>query len=496
MIKTLANSRGGWLKKEFFSKGMVSPAGIGLLSFVAVVFAILFFTGYKLIPFLAVGGLIGLIVLYLCFFKPYVGFFIVTLIAFFAFYPKHILNIDPPFSTLVAVLMWIVFLGSTREVPPKGIKNSLLSTPVAKVFILYTAYHLIEFFNPDMYSKAGYIFVMRKFFMFIIIYISAYRLINTPSRFRFFLKFWIVMAFIAALYGCYQHWFGYLPPEMSYLRRHPKEYDLMFQSGQMRIFSFLSDVVSFGVLAGTMCVVSVVLAINEKRKKEKYILFLMAFIMFLGMSYSGTRTTTIIVPVGISIYLLMTIKNRTTLITLFATVLAILFVLFAPIYTPSIQRMRSTFDPENASLNVRDENRHYIQPYIYAHPIGGGLATAGVAGRQYNPTHPLAGFPPDSGFLQMALEIGWIGLGLTVIFYLTILYQGVYHYFRIRNPEYKVYAVALVGFLLSIMVTQYSQVSIGQIPGIILFMSAIGMSKRLFEFDEAEHQKNQIILRT
>ena len=122
------------------------------------------------------------------------------------------------------------------------------------VLIIYTLFHVVEFFNPDLGRREGYFFVMRKFLVFIFIYIMAYRLIDTPLKLRYFFKFWIVMSFAAAAYGCYQQWFGYLPMEMRYIRSDPIEYQLMNQGGVLRKFSFLSDVVSFGVLSGSMAV--------------------------------------------------------------------------------------------------------------------------------------------------------------------------------------------------------------------------------------------------
>lgn len=481
----------GWLNKEFFQRNLTSTFGIIFWAVTAIAVAVLAYIGLPLIVGAVIAGLIGIIIIYYCLFKPYTGYYIVTLIAFFAFWPNHLLNRELPLSTLVEVLLWFLFLGAMRQKPPEGTKNTLLHTGLSIVFIIYSGYHIIQFFNPDLGRREGYIFVMRKFIVFIFIYIMSYRLINTPDRFRFFMKFWMIMALIAAAYGCYQQWFGYLPMELRYIKSDPLEYKLMFQGGVLRKYSFLSDVVSFGVLSGSMCVVTIIVAINQKKRRRQRLMFLAAIIMFLGMSYSGTRTTTVIIPTGISLYLLMTIRNKTTLITLFVSLLVALFILFAPIYTPTLNRLRSTFNTDDPSLNVRDVNRHYIQPYIYAHPIGGGLATSGVPGRRFNPDHILAGFPPDSGLLQIAMELGWIGLGLTIIFYLMILYQCIYYYFRIRNPEYKVYAVALGASLLSIMVTQYAQVSIGQIPGVFYFMSAISIVKRLYEFDIDEQSKKQ-----
>jgi cell division protein FtsW (lipid II flippase) len=213
----------------------------------------------------------------------------------------------------------------------------------------------------------------------------------------------------------------------------------------------------------------------------------MTVFLALGMLYSGTRTTTIMLPTGIALYSLMTIRNKTTLITLFVSFLVATFLMIAPIDSPALNRMRSTFNSEDESLNVRDENRHFIQPYIYDHPLGGGIAASGVEGMRFNPDHPLAGFPPDSGLLKIALDMGWIGLALTVIFYLMILYTGIQYYYRMHNEEYKKYIIAITTSLFSVMVTQYSQVSIGQIPNALFFYGAIALFKRLLEFDEREN---------
>ncbi len=476
-----------WLNREFFLKGLSSSFGIGLLACIAIAIGFLASHNLAVIAFALVGAVAAIIVVYYCFFEPVTGYFITMFISFFAFYPNHILNIILPIPTFVELLILIVFFGSYNSAKKLNLpRNSILLTGVSIVFIIYTIFNIVEFFNPDMQSQGGWLFRFKRYMVFVLVYIVSYRLIDTPQRFRNFMKFWLYMSFIAAAYGCYQQWFGMLPMEMTYIRSDPLEYKLMFQGGMLRIFSFLSDVVSFGVLSGSMAVVALIMAINEKQKKRKYLLYFGALVMTLGMFYSGTRTTTVILPAGMSLYLFMTIRSKTTIITLFVSALIAFFILYVPVDNPVLNRVRSSFNSQDASLNVRDVNRHYIQPYIYAHPIGGGIATTGTEGLYYNPNHFLAGFPPDSGMLKAALEMGWIGLALTMLFYLVILYQCIDYYFRIKNPEYKTYVVAIAASLFAMIVTQYAQVAIGQIPGAIFFFGTISMIRRLLEFDQAE----------
>ena len=479
-----------WLKREFLTRGLSSPFGITLLAVLAAATGFLASQNLYIIPFAAVAAIAAAIVVYYCFFEPVTGYFITMFIAFFAFYPNHVLNVILPIPTFVELLTFILFLGSYGSAKKLNLPgNSLLVTGISIVFLLYSIFNLIEFFNPNMQSRIGWLFRFKRYMVYVFVYIISYRLIDTPQRFRKFMKFWLYMSFLAGAYGCYQQWFGMLPMEISYIKSDPIEYKLMFQGGMLRKFSFLSDVVSFGVLSGSMAVVALILAINEKKKKRKYLLFFGAFIMTLGMFYSGTRTTTVILPAGMALYLFMTIRSRTTLITVFASAIIAFFILYIPVDNPVLNRVRSTFNSQDASLNVRDVNRHYIQPYIYAHPIGGGIATTGSEGLNYNPDHVLAGFPPDSGLLKTALEMGYVGLAFTMLFYLVILYQCIDYYFRLKNPEYKTYVVAIAAALFAMIVTQYAQVSIGQIPGAIFFFGTISMIKRLVEFDKTEQSE-------
>src|SRR5690606_32427573 len=140
-------------------------------------------------------------------------------------------------------------------------------------------------------------------------------------RFRYFMKFWLVMSFITALYACSQQWIGYIPRELEWIKRDPHEFGLLFQGGVIRKFSFLDGVVTFGSLCGAMSTISLILALNEKNRRRKWTFYLFAIILFLGMAYSGTRTFTIMLPVGLALYILVTIRNKTTLITMLLTFL-------------------------------------------------------------------------------------------------------------------------------------------------------------------------------
>ncbi|MFT3980388.1 MAG: O-antigen ligase family protein [Ferruginibacter sp.] len=466
------------------------PVLFGVLFFLTIAAGFFAANGAAFLTFGIGGALLAVLIIYQCIFHPEKGYYLVLIVSFFSAFPQRVIQKDLPISTFVEVMVLFLFVGTFWKIRgDENSKGNLLKSPVTILLIANILFYLIEFFNPNN-IPAGWIFGSKRYAVYILFFVISYKLINTPERFRFFLKFWLFMSFIAAAYGCWQQWFGFMPFELAYLKNDPHEYALLFQGGVVRKFSFMDGVVTFGNLCGCMAGIATILAISEKDKKRRNKLILAAFVLFLGMSYSGTRTTTIMLPSAIALYVLATLKNRATLITVFITLMAVLFVIFAPIDNPTLNRMRTTFDSKDESLNVRTVNRASIQPYIHVHPIGGGVAASGIEGLRFNPKHPLAGFPPDSGLLRLALDLGWVGLAISLLLYLMMLYQGIYYYFRMKNEEYRRYIIAITCGFFAVVVTMYAQGSIGQIPNTFFYYAIMGLFKRLMEFDEKEQAKN------
>jgi len=105
-------------------------------------------------------------------------------------------------------------------------------------------------------------------------------------------------------------------------------------------------------------------------------------------------------------------------------------------------------------------------------------------GLQYNPGHPLAGFPPDSGYLRAALETGWIGLAFTLFMFFVMLQVGVRNYYASRSKEVRTIYVGIVASLYAYMIAQYAQVAIGQMPGAFFFYGSMAIIVKLRNFEQ------------
>jgi hypothetical protein len=436
---------------------------------------------YKL-GFLLIGGLLGGTVALICLFNTRHGFFISMTLSFFMFYIKRVTRDAIPLGIMVDMLIAITFIGiyykKTIYKQPLG---KYFHNPITYLFLIYLGFLFVELFNPSMYSIAGWIFTVRKYLNFVMLYFIGLHIFNTQKDVKDFIKLWMILSIIAGAYGCYQEWHGLPAFEQKWVMSDPLRYKLYFQGGTIRKFSVLSDPTAYGILMADGTVLGLVLAITTGNTKFRRLLITGIILMGLGVAYSGTRTAYIMIPAGISLFTIMTITNRKTLLFTISFLIFFVIIIFGPFYNNgTVNRIRSAFDfSSNESLNVRDKNREMVQPYMLSHPIGGGVCTSGVLGLQYNPGHPLAGFPPDSGYLRSALETGWIGLFLSCSIFFTILYLGVRNYYLSKTKEVRGIYVGLVAALFAYVVANYAQVAIGQFPGSFFFYGAIAVIVKL-----------------
>jgi hypothetical protein len=149
-------------------------------------------------------------------------------------------------------------------------------------------------------------------------------------------------------------------------------------------------------------------------------------------------------------------------------------------------RLRSTLNPsEDASMAVRDVKRIRMQEYVLTHPIGGGLYTVGNNGQKYAPGHPLAGpWDPDSGYLLIALETGWIGLLIfQALFFFTML-KGIQAYFSMEDPVMKCYLLAYITSFLALSVAHFTQDAMFTKPINVLVFATYALVIKIPSFEK------------
>jgi len=478
----------GWLRYHFLEKKLNTWLGYLLIGMLAVMIAyVSVFVSYKL-AFVIASVFVFVVLGVACVLFPYFGFYFSIVLSCLIFTPERAIGLSLPFGMGIEVFSYLTLLGAiTQGYARREINREFWYHPVTIMMIILFGYFTIQAVNPSLMSKMGWFNYWRKFISFFAFYFLTYCLLNSKERIRTFIWFWVFLIPALALYAVKQQVAGFFDWEMKWIMADEKRAELLFQQGLMRKFSILSDPAASGVLFAAFMVTLLVIAIRTSVKKYKWWLYAFSFICFLGMSYSGTRTGNVILIGGILFYAIATINERRTIRLVTGTALGFMLVLSMPVYNPVLIRIRSTFEgSKDPSAAFRDMNRKRIQPYIYSHPIGGGLNTCIPEGLIYSPGHYLASFPSDSGYLKIAVEQGWIGLALALIFYYLILRTGIKNFYRARAPEIRMWYIALLAFVFGLLVGQFSQIVIGQYPTIFLYYGAIVIFIKLVNYEKAK----------
>jgi O-antigen ligase/polysaccharide polymerase Wzy-like membrane protein len=477
---------------NFIDEKLNNWVGYILFPLSAVVFGYLF-AQQTLIGIGLIGAIIAIAVIITCLINTEAGLYIIIVYSFFAFLFTRIFYPDFPsgvaFDILIVATLFSLFI---KRVNLKSTFNQFMHSSVIITITVLFFYLMLELFNPYAHSFSGWYQTFRKLLDDVFLLFIAYKVLDNYASIKRFLTLLFIVCTICGMYACFQQWHGLLDSEKAWVMADPVRFGLIFIDGDFRKFSTMSDPTAFGIIMASCGVLFSIIALHQKKRQTKFVLFAGLIFIFLGMAYSGTRTADAMAAAGFGMFILLTLNKRSTKV--FALVLGCAFaiLMYAPIYgNQTLNRFRSIFNAsEDQSYKVRQMNRAFIQPYIYSHPIGGGLCTTGAAGLNYNPSHYLAGFPPDSGYLKKALETGWIGLSIICILYFVILKNSIRGYFESKNNEMKMLFATCCACLFSFYMADFAQDAIGQITDTVVYYPIIALTLRLRTLNAAVKDKS------
>ncbi len=434
------------------------------------------------------GFLIGFTVVLICMLSTEAGLYMCLTFSFFICHFNRLFFMDtfPVGIISDALILVTLFSLVIRKTNFKQSINAFTqSSPAVGVLLLIYCYMAVELFNPNAYSFNGWFQAFRKILGTLFLLFISFNLFDSYERIKRYLTVLFVMSGIVGLYGCIQQWHGFFPFEMDWVMSDPHTYGLMFIDGDFRKMSTMSDPPSFAIVMASSAVFFIAMLNGKRSFRKKLILLVGVVIMVVGGSYSGIRTANAMLIGGLVMYILLTLDRKSA--RYLAAIAGFFFVvlMYGPFYSAPVMHFRSTFSgSKDESFNVRETNRKFIQPYIYAHPIGGGLGTTGGEGKTYNPGHYLAGFPPDSGYLKKALEIGWIGFTMLCILYYLIVRTGIKGYFSCKDEKIRLLYAGVTATMFSFYVADFAQEALGQITDIMIYYPFVAILLRLKEFDK------------
>ncbi len=439
------------------------------------------------------GVVVALLIIAACFAIPIVyatvaypqfGILLLMFMAFFLFYFIRI-GINFPLGTLLDGIQGLLILGfliRQKSRPEWG----LFRNPVSYLILCWIGYNLIQVVNPWAESRMAWVYTVRSVALVMFMYFVFTYQIRTIQMVRVVIWAWLMLALAGALYGFKQEFFGFKDAEYMHMTSDPLLTSLLFIDGHWRKYSIFSDPVAFSynmVAAFFLCIAIISGKVSMVRR---ILLSVLACLYLTSMLYAGTRGAYVLIPAGLALFGILRF-NKVIFLFMVAATMVLGVLIMIPTSNPTLYRFQTAFKPSNdASFNVRQINHKKIQPYIQSHPMGGGLGSTGVWGVRFSPGSFLAGFPPDSGYLRVAVELGWIGLLLFCTLVFVMLKTGIDSFYRIRNPELKSYCLAMTLIIFVLGIGNYPQEALVQFPSSINFYLAISLILVSFRLDNQQ----------
>ncbi len=358
---------------------------------------------------------------------------------------------------------------------------------------IWFAYLVFQIFNPEAQSLGAWS-SGRGLGLYMILAVPLTLLfINTNRKLDAFFLLWAIFSLLATLKGIMQVRFGADPFEQAWLNEGNYKTHVLF--GKLRAFSFMSDAGQFGANQGYSAVMAIIVATAQKEIRRKIFFIVVGVLALYGLFISGTRGALSVPLVGFTTYFILKKNLWVTTAGFILIITVFIFFKFTTIGqgNSNIRRMRTAFDPNDISLQVRLANQRLLKNYMATRPFGGGLGHGGVKAQRFLPNAYLSHVPTDSGYVLVWVELGIVGLVfLLFIFFYVLIKSSLRIMFRIRDPELKIKMAALASGMAGIMVANYGNAVYSQNPTFILMIvsMAILMSSEVFD-SKTEEQNDQ-----
>lgn len=246
--------------------------------------------------------------------------------------------------------------------------------------------------------------------IFIFLVFSIY--ISKPEILTKYLYLWGAVALFAIFWVWKQKYIGFTPAESAWINGKGRSTHILQGGSLIRYFSIYSDAASFGIGIASTAVAFIIFGITAKIKKMKIYFLLVGAAATWAMFPSGTRTAMACLVAGFLTYIFLSksFKIAIPFTIIFGILLFIIAFTNIGDGNPSIRRMRTTFDKNDASANVRTMNQEAMKKYMKEAPFGIGIAQGYGSIPANNKYAFLSDIPADSEYVYIWLRTGIVGI--------------------------------------------------------------------------------------
>jgi len=316
--------------------------------------------------------------------------------------------------------------------------------------------------------------------------------ITTPKRIYQIFFAWAICAFFSVFWCWKQKNIGWTAAESNWLfvQGHASQHIV---NGIVRYFATYTDAANHGIHMAATAVCFYIVAITNRIRKYKIFFGAVGILCTWSMFQSGTRTAIFCMIAGFMVFLLLSKSLRIIIPVSLIFGLFIGMLIFTDIGQGNnqIRRMRSAFNPEDASANVRDVNKQSIAKYMKDAPWGIGIGIYAQDIPAWNRYKILAAIPPDSEYVFIWVRTGWIGVSWFLICNVIMLLGACWIvFFRIKNRSLMGIGAAWCAGFVAIHLGGYANQILMQFPNVVIFYGGLTtvflLPKLEKEFEEYE----------
>ena len=462
------------LKEKSGAAKLQHPLVITIIIILSVILSYVIANGGLITALGLLGLVIALFYLNRLFNHPEIGLITLLIFSFVAIGLTRYIK-GAPLGLGIDGLLVISFIAIFFKNFNKNADFSQTNRDITYLLFFWFAYAVLELFNPQALSKTAWFYAMRGMSMYPILLVPLALLLLRRVRYLYlFLYIWGVFTILGTLKGLMQLYIGLDAGEQFWIDTVGGVTHII--NGELRVFSFFSDAGQFGAAQGAGGIVGFLVAGAIKGKRNRIFFTIMGIMGIWGMMLSGTRGAIIVPMIGGLVYLILRRNIRVLIIG--GTLLTITYLFFAYTWIGEsnyqVSRMRTAFRPEqDASYQVRLDNRAILKVYLADKPFGGGIGSAGNWGLRFSPQGFLANVATDSWYVQVWAEQGIIGLFIHLFILSYILLKGFYIILvRLKNVELRGIIGALLAGFAGVMGASYGNGVLGQMPtGALVYLS-------------------------
>ena len=300
--------------------------------------------------------------------------------------------------------------------------------------------------------------------------------ISNPKILTKYLFLWGLLSLFAVFWVWKQKTYGFTNAESAWLWTRGRLTHVLQGGSLIRYFSIYSDAANFGIGIAATAVAFIIFGITSRIKKHKYFFLIVGIGCTWAMFPSGTRTATACLMAGLIAYIFLSKSIR------IAVPFSIIFGLLAFILVftkigdgnQQIHRMRTAFDKNDASADVRKYNQQVMKKYLKDAPWGIGIAQGYGSVPANNKYNIMSNIPADSEYVYIWIRTGRIGITLFLICTAIMLGGGCWIVlFRLRSPSLRGIGAGMCCAFVAIQLGGYGNQVLMQFPNCLVFYGGL-----------------------